>query len=549
MKKTLHLVIDYRKFIVFTFAILLFAGCSYFKVKKMTTDNLETLANLGTIYKYFVVHDQNGNIYSLKEPNVEKEALTGLFSLNPTNPIYYKKDRPDRYKRLEKSILHEVHIYLWGDLTIEEGTNTIPLNTVNEIHIIEKDSDKTVTSYVGSSIGVAAGALVIAAAIAAALKNSCPYIYVNDGENFIFLGETYGGAIASNLERKDYMPLPGIQPLNDTYQVRLSNELKERQHTNMANLMVIQHPENSQALIDQNGTAHLLQDLQVPIRATTTTGMNVSAQMESVDNDIFMFNETRVDTNRLHLTFQKPLDATASKLFLHAKNTAWFDHIIGKMFENFGGFYNTFMNQEKERPAAERFQDFKSKGIMLDVFVKTDEGWEYVDFLHTIGPMASRDFVIPIDLTKVTGETVEIKIETGFMFWDVDCAKMDFSVAAPLTVSYLKPSLVIDHEGNDHTAVLANDDEQYLVQANVGDVAELHYPAIQITTGQKQTVFLHSKGYYEPIRTFTGMPNLTKLYKFKNPKYLSQFSKEMYLEYIADKEALLANHKMLSPSF
>ena len=66
--------------------------------------------------------------------------------------------------------------------------------------------------------------------------------------------EMYGGAIYSSLERDDYMPLPNLKDFNEEYQLKISNELQERQYTNLAELVVIQHPENSSVIIDKNGT-------------------------------------------------------------------------------------------------------------------------------------------------------------------------------------------------------------------------------------------------------------------------------------------------------
>lgn len=77
--------------------------------------------------------------------------------------------------------------------SIAEGAGTISLDKVHEVRIIEKDKKRTVTSYVWTSIGVAAGTFAIVVALAALLKDSCPYVYVHDGDGFIFLGETYGG--------------------------------------------------------------------------------------------------------------------------------------------------------------------------------------------------------------------------------------------------------------------------------------------------------------------------------------------------------------------
>ena len=41
-------------------------------------------------------------------------------------------------------------------------------------------------------------------------------------------------------------------------------------------------------------------------------------------------------------------------------------------------------------------------------------------------------------------------------------------------------------------------------------------------------MFLRTKGYYEHIRDFPGLPNLPELYGFKKPGRFVEFSKEKY---------------------
>ena len=44
----------------------------------------------------------------------------------------------------------------------------------------------------------------------------------------------------------------------------------------------------------------------------------------------------------------------------------------------------------------------------------------------------------------------------------------------------------------------------------------------------RRTAFLHTKGYYEHSREFSGLPNLPELYAFKKPGRFVEFSKEQY---------------------
>lgn len=81
-------------------------------------------------------------------------------------------------------------------------------------------------------------------------KSSCPFVYTLDGADYNFRGEIYGGAIAPNLERDDYMPLPGFAAVDSVFKLKITNELKERQYTDVAELLMVEHSENITVLMD-----------------------------------------------------------------------------------------------------------------------------------------------------------------------------------------------------------------------------------------------------------------------------------------------------------
>ena len=76
--------------------------------------------------------------------------------------------------------------------------------------------------------------------------------------------------------------------------------------------------------------------------------------------------------------------------------------------------------------------------------MKQKNTWKLVDRIHTVGPLASRDILIPIDLENHEDERVELKIETGFMFWETDYVGMDFSTQAVLQTHHLSPTSADD---------------------------------------------------------------------------------------------------------
>lgn len=515
----------------FLMILMLFqtVGCKYYKVESTPSNEYVSIHNIGEIHKFFIVH-AGENLYALKKITADAIKITGNIE-KAHDSIYYSEERKYRYKSAERNILNEIHIYLNENIeVIPSGFTEIPLTSIKEIRIIEHDTGKTIASYALMAVG----ALVIVAAIVALTKSSCPYVYVNDGEAFVFQGETFGGAIAQNLERDDYMPLPAIQTVNGNYKIRISNELKEYQFTNLAELVVVKHQNDQMVLLDKFGNPHVVHKANKPIIATSSNGENLIPVLEDKDSKIYFFNNNDYSKNRVKMTFKKPENILKGKLVIHGKNTLWFDYLFGEFISKFGGYYENWMEKEAKISSEVRLQKILDNDFPLSVYIKKNDEWKLIDYLFTVGPLASRDFVIPVDVSDLYGEEVEIKIETGFMFWELDYVAMDFSEDNDYEVSIVKPSMAIGTGLKDWRSDLLSTDHQYMIQKNVGEVTELIFKTPLSLKNQTQTVFLHTRGYYELIRDFTGVPELMELNKFKEPGYFSDFSRERYLRVLGN---------------
>ena len=71
--------------------------------------------------------------------------------------------------------------------------------------------------------------------------------------------------------------------------------------------------------------------------------------------------------------------------------------------------------------------------------------------MPVIGPLASRDVVVPLPLTAAdpASPTVDVRLTSGFMFWELDAARLDATPRAALTVHRLAPVSARDHAGAD----------------------------------------------------------------------------------------------------
>ncbi len=533
--------------IVVLFSFLnLSIGCHYYKVK--TANSVETsFKEIRNQSKYIILH-QGEKAWHLKNIvlNEETKELRGVIEKVDYNHRSYINAGPGfvhRYKPRMEDPTYEVHIF--ATEFIEEDTIgiIIPIVGIHKIEIYDKDIGTTIVSHIGTIMLVAASLAAVLAILILLFKSSCPFIYIYDGNAYHFSGELYGGAIYSSLERDDYLPLPSFKAVNNEYQLKISNELLEKQYTNLAQLVLIEHPDSCSVLVDKTGNIQTFCQPVSPYKAVSDNHTDYTSVVLAKDHNACLFNESNKNDNmlcKLLLSFKKPADAKTGKLILNAKNSLWLDYIYGKFNEQFGTYYNEFAKKQKKVPAEKNKQWSLEQGIPLAVYVEKENGWVMVDYFNVMGPLASRDIVMPIDLTGINGNDIHVKLECGFMFWEVDYASMDFSENIRVQQTQLAPAKAKDEKGNDVAGLLASTDNQYLFQPEVGNEAVLNYPAHDAKKGNTISTFIHSRGYYEYIRDYKNKPNPVTLRAFKKKGEFTRFSKKCY-DNVLNGKGIIAN--------
>ena len=143
----------------------------------------------------------------------------------------------------------------------------IPLGEVQRYWVERQEISKVRT--IGLVAGVAAGTVALIAGIVAATKQSCPFVYSWNGTEYLFDAEPYGGAIARGLEKDDYSELEHVREQGGRYRLRITNEVDEKQFTNLMELWVIDHAPGTRVLADQDGHVHTLPRFKSWLRQKT----------------------------------------------------------------------------------------------------------------------------------------------------------------------------------------------------------------------------------------------------------------------------------------
>lgn len=536
--KTRERAIFYTSLLVLVSFLNLVVGCSYYRIKSTNANSMaskikpETPAGKA---KYIIFHSgyQKWHLSNVTFNEESKEVTGTLDRFDESHNLFEPKPKKSgavyNPKKSDKTV--EVHLYSDKPITNLLGSQiTIPYTDISKVEVYDKDPGRSVMAVVGITLGV----LVLIGVIIALTKSSCPFVYADDGEGYAFNGEIYPGAILPNLERDDYLKLHALKDINGYYNLKITNELKEIQNTDVTELIVVNHPENALVLMDQNGEVYTLQNESQPINAYCNDTKVSTKPFVTADQDYYSFNmtESTSSPNEVVLEFDNSQNSNLGKLHLNLKNSYWMDYMYGKFTEQFGSYYNTFHNNQRKLPKETCEQWRSNQYIPLAVYVKQNNEWKFVENINTVGPLSSRDLVVPIPITS-TNEKIQIKLVSGYRFWDVDYAGMDFSKNEIVQQTTLKPIKAIDENGKNVTTLLLEKDKKYLVQPNIGNEVTMKFAAVKSSPNSKQSFFFKTNGYYEYLRDYKGSPNFAKLKTFREKGALNAYSIVLYKDFVS----------------
>ncbi len=484
--------------------------------------------------RFFILHSGTKayNITSLQVDQAKQQMELELGQIDSLHTLYVTKPQSRRYRAVkgQSRVLTEIHLYLkdTGSYSLNEPL-TLPFARVSKIELLQKDKVRTITNHVFSTIGLTAGTFGVIIAIVALTKSSCPFVSGYNGNEFKLQGEIYGGAIYPSLKRNDYLPLQ-LKPLNGKLQVKISNELQERQYTDLAELWSIEHSPAIRIVPDEQGNIYSVSEGILPSTAAAM-GKDVLMEVSGIDESYFSFNtEQENGISQLEVTFPKPADTKDGKLILHLKNSYWLDYIYGDLISHMGGYFNKWSKLQKNKSAEQLIRWKNEQAIPLSIEMKTSTGWKVVKTLTTVGPVAYREMVIPVDVSKAEKEQITLRFSSGFMFWELDRIAMDYTPSLAYAIHKLQPAAATDELGKDVRNVLLATDEHFLDQPVPGNVATISFDALPLKKEKITTYILHSCGYYEHVRSFKVMPDVKFLQAFKKPQALSKFSVQRYHE-------------------
>jgi len=535
------------------FVIVLLSGCFryYYEVKERKSPTDKDLQEMQSADKYFILHN-NALFWNIGNVKIENGILSGIVNNIPSERYNFLSSdlkKPYRYYRRKKVdesfILNEIHIYVNEPIAIKDVVG-IPLNSINKIEIYNKDKSATTASFGFGTIGVAGVTILTAAILSGAFdsktppppppsstQSSCPFVFTTDGETNSFAGEIFGGAIFPTLERDDYLALPSLKSIENNYYLFLTNQAREIQSTNLAELYVIDHPANTEVIIDKYGNVLTTSEIQKPLTVVDSEGRSQLKKATEADGITYFalpLSRDEKSTDELIMTFNVPENCPEGKLILRARNSLIVDYSYQKYAGLFGEKWAVWQDKINDKPQKELNKWNSEQGIPLSVYIEENGTWKFLDYFLPPGPLAFRDNALRINLAAHKKSEVKIKLEAGKLFWEIDRIGMDFAQNSIKNYLIIKPIQATDQDSTDVLSKLLYEDGNYVTQPEIGDEVELvfHEPAEK--EGMKRSVFLHSRGYYTILGNNGRGKSLVYLQKFRKPSSFTHFVSDNYFE-------------------
>ena len=507
------------------------SGCfkNYLKTRTFNFSD-STINALNQPEKNIILFTKN-NFFQLTHIAVNGEQIEAEIKQIPITDrslIYKIESRDVAYKHRNKDYLFS-QIHLFTDLPdpLDSTHIVFPIKSVSKVEVYQKDGGKTTLSYILGGLAVYAGLGLVLFTIIL-ISCNCPQVYVYDGQQYNFKSGVFSGAIYSSLERTDFLPLEGVQPYNGKFRFQLANNQKEEQYVNQVELIQVSHAPDTKVLLDRFGKPHTYSNApSLPIG--TLASNNLLETIAYSDGNSYLFSKSMDQQSvngNIVLDFDNKNNSTTAKLIVHAKNSLWSGYIFNEFSAMFGSNYQKWI-AKKDHSRQEDLEKWQlDQSLPLMVYLQTNKGWKFVDYFPFTGNTAGRDMVmsIPVDSTS---KIVKIKIESAFMFWDLDYAAVDFDADKAMNLSFIRPSLA-SFRGSDSkiNELLQKDDSYALMKED--EFLQLEFNSNPVAAGSINSIFLSTTGYYHSTKNYPGKTQIVTLYRFKKKGAFNEFSKATF---------------------
>jgi hypothetical protein len=103
--------------------------------------------------------------------------------------------------------------------------------------------------------------------------------------------------------------------------------------------------------------------------------------------------------------------------------------------------------------------------------------------------------VFPLDLSRVQGDTIHVRLESAPSFWMIDRVALAKPEPEPEPVAELRPESAVERSGADVSGLLRSLDQHHYIMEN-GAWAELRFRVPSVAAGRVRSYLVRSAGWY-----------------------------------------------------
>lgn len=401
-------------------------------------------------------------------------------------------------------------------LTENNIAHDINIDDILYVRVSKVDAAASIIATLG---GLAAGFLLVVA-IVAATKESCPFVYAYDGEQYIFDAEPLGGAICPGLAKTDYSRLEHLKPKDGKYSLLLRNEVEETQYLDEMKLVVIDHAPGVEVMPEANGKMHFIAKPVAPSAVHDERGRDLLKFMQQRDGIAWQTylprdSSFRGQNLRHELTFEfpKPAGAKTAKLLVNAGTALWGSNMIREMLQLRGDRVDAWYDGvNKAGPELYELLQFieREELYLMKLNIKAGDTWVQQGFISGGGPLITEDRVLPLDISQISGDKLTIRLNPPMGFWNIDYLGVEYGDDAVPEIKEVALAQAEDWNATDIAAQMSVADKKYFVMPQVGNWAKASFEVPPQREGTQRSIFLKTSGYYE-IQIDKKQPAKTEL--------------------------------------
>lgn len=386
---------------------------------------------------------------------------------------------------------------------------TVEVDIDSIIAMVTYEETTSGTRYFGSFLfGLTGPALTFAGLYCLACPKccfgSCPTIYTLDGQNYYLEAELFSECISKQLENGD-IDLLRQEIVDEQLSIKITNEALETHYIDKLNLVIIEHPEESEVYPDINDQLIIVKEPFPPQEIKSKDGRNVKDKLLHDDclyyrSGVDMVNEIRNGPAFDYLDIKLPnVINSPLKMVVKYRNTLLsttllYDVVIGSQGASALEWTNRMNNDS--RYASQFNSIYRAfSGIKLKIF----DGFNWIETgtLKDAGPLNWKFLAAEIPIIDIKAKSIRLEfIPDNFMidYIAFDTTRLDISNICTIEV---QPNEIINQKGeiiNSLNDFIWAEDNKYL-KTEPGDCYYINY-YVPFSENKSQTALLYSEGYY-----------------------------------------------------